>query len=712
MEPDADYIPKDLFLLIDKYLKTKSFQSAFDPFMGNVNLLWSLANSGTIRKGTGVIINPRHYESVSLMVKASKKEITLLLGDSLEVLPQVEKGFDAIVSFPPMGLRLDRQRLAKYGIENIQDDYSNVVIYKSLEKLNDIGECIFVVPDSFFLKPDGVRKLLREQGYFINSVIKLYPSLLRPYTSVIPSIVVISKQDTNGVFIAKYNPDYDKDSFVKNWVNRATSSNPELGTIVNENELTTVDAWLNQLKVNQELGKYPYAHAQLQELISEANLGSHTKDIESFEDKPNSVFIPLLGTSSVVSKISDLKIKPQNYIQLVLDDTKIISEYLAGFLNSKVGIKLLGSAKSGAFIEKISKKNLEQLSIPLPPLDTQLGLVKLNNQIAQLSAIANNLNLQLWDKPTALTAIQKELSLINKGDDIEYLIKKLPFPVASILMKYHREDNPHKKIEYLNYFFEALAELLATILISSFYNEKSGLELLHKILSTDKDKDAIKRTTFGGWVNIATRFAKKYRELLSSPEEGNKEYALGLLKTSNSSLADALLSKDLYVVLDEVSKKRNDWLGHSAPVNDTEAQNRCDLLKYNLDRIYDQLLELFGGYLLVKPRNEMTFEDGIFTAKVDIITGSDTNFERTSVSVIKPLDKGLLHFYEEGNNQALALLPFVKLRPSPKSELNSCYFYNRTEKTGGYRWLSYHFDRESEIIEEDDALEKVLEEIT
>lgn len=183
------------------------------------------------------------------------------------------------------------------------------------------------------------------------------------------------------------------------------------------------------------------------------------------------------------------------------------------------------------------------------------------------------------------------------------------------------------------------------------------------------------------------------------------------MRIENQSIVNALLSKDLFVVLDEVRKKRNDWLGHSAPVNEAEAQRRCDLLKYNLDKIYDQLLEVFSSYLLIKPRNEMTFEDGVFTVKVDLIAGSDTNFERASINVTKPLDKELLHFYEEGGNQALTLLPFIKLRPSPKSELNSCYFYNSTEKSGGYRWLSYHFDSESEIVESDIELKKILEEI-
>lgn len=706
-------IPKELSSLISKYIKNKDIKSVFDPFVATTDDLTPfLLKKKFIKKLVGVVLDPRLYKIIKSQALLNNLNASYLLGDSLEQLTKVKEKFDAIISFPPMIFSLKNKQLEKWDFSKISDDYPNIVIWQSLDKLKDGGECIFIAPDSFLLKQNGVRKNLKERGYYINSIIKLPSSILRPYSSRIPNIIVISKKKTDEIFIAEFSSDYDNNKFVNSWINKIVGSIPELGVMVNSDELITVDHYLNKIKAENELEKYPYSRVTIKELINEVNLGASAKNNNGFEDKPNSIFIPTIGVTPVVNTVSNLKIKPQNYIQLVLNKNKVINEYLSGFLNSKVGLKLLDTIKTGEFIKKITKQNIKEIAIPLPDLRKQHALIYLDNQIKQLSSIANNLSFELWNRPTALSSVKKDLNLINKGDEIEYLIKRLPFPVASILMKYHREDNPHKKLEYLNYFFEALTELLCTILISAFYHDKNGLSILKEILDTDRDKAAIKKTTFGGWVNISSRFSKKFREFISSEKDEDKEYAKELLKIDNLSTLNALLSKDIYVVLDEVSKKRNDWLGHSAPVSNKEAQKRHELLKYNLDKIYDPILDLFSEYKLLKPRNEMVFEDDIFRVKVDVAIGSDTNFERTTINLIKPLEKNRLHFYEEGNNQSLTLLPFVKLRPSPETELNSCYFYNRTEKKGDYRWLSYHFDYESEIVEGDKVLEEVIEKIT
>lgn len=45
--------------------------------------------------------------------------------------------------------------------------------------------------------------------------------------------------------------------------------------------------------------------------------------------------------------------------------------------------------------------------------------------------------------------------------------------------------------------------------------------------------------------------------------------------------------------------------------------------------------------------------------------------------------------------------------PSPSREQNACYFYNRVEKEG-VRWISYHFEKEADVVVHDDRLESFL----
>jgi len=46
---------------------------------------------------------------------------------------------------------------------------------------------------------------------------------------------------------------------------------------------------------------------------------------------------------------------------------------------------------------------------------------------------------------------------------------------------------------------------------------------------------------------------------------------------------------------------------------------------------------------------------------------------------------------------ALELCPLLRIMPSPQSEENACYFYNRRED-GKARFVSYHFDADSEVL--------------
>jgi hypothetical protein len=69
-------------------------------------------------------------------------------------------------------------------------------------------------------------------------------------------------------------------------------------------------------------------------------------------------------------------------------------------------------------------------------------------------------------------------------------------------------------------------------------------------------------------------------------------------------------------------------------------------------------------------------------------------------------------------DRALKLLPFVRVMPSPKTEANACYFYNK-RVTPNQRFVSYHFEADSEIedIFEDtqialDSLKPIFQQVT
>jgi hypothetical protein len=54
------------------------------------------------------------------------------------------------------------------------------------------------------------------------------------------------------------------------------------------------------------------------------------------------------------------------------------------------------------------------------------------------------------------------------------------------------------------------------------------------------------------------------------------------------------------------------------------------------------------------------------------------------------------------------LLPLVKIMPSPRTEENACYFFSSEDKLG-HRFLSYHYQAESEVTDTFDDVASALD---
>lgn len=707
------YYPKDIYNLISRYIQEKGYKTGLDPFPGwNAAILESLVINKKVKEGIVITNNPKQKESSDLINKSVSGNLQIILGDNQLELGKIDKQFDVIVCLPPYGLKREIKTIkADHKEIQINDSLEYVILFTALQKLKQQGEAILVLPNNFFIRqnPNNFRNSLDKCGFYLNSVIRLYPSAFGPITSIIPNIVTISRKDYGNVFIAKYYRDFSLDEFVKGWLERKPNKKTELGLLVKDSELHDVDSSITQEQVKKDLGAYPYNIVKLEKIVKECYLGSHVKDIDSFVNAPNSIYIPSIGNSPVVTKLSQFKIKPQNYIQIVLNQDKALAEFISGFLNTPLGIKLRDLNKGGAFILKMNKTTVLNIPIPLPSLSVQTEVVNTDNDIVQRQTILTEVQKRLWNYPGRLSSVKQDLVKINQGDDCDFLIRQLPFPIASILRRFYADDQPEKKLDYLIFYFEALTELLTTVMLSAYYYDENAKEEIYDLLKTEEDKKALRRTTFGGWAIIASKLAKKIRVTLGKGETEVK-YLFELFRTSSIEMIQALTDKDLYLTLEQVSRKRNDWKGHAAPVDDKESQSRVDFLYLQLQKIQENLLGIFSNYELVRSLG-MDNKRGIFYTKVHLVTGSDPNFIKKEISIIKALDSTQLYLYEEGQLNALQLLPFVRLMPAPKTELNSCYFYNRTEKDG-QRLLSYHYEKESEIVVNDETLSDVINDLT
>jgi hypothetical protein len=82
---------------------------------------------------------------------------------------------------------------------------------------------------------------------------------------------------------------------------------------------------------------------------------------------------------------------------------------------------------------------------------------------------------------------------------------------------------------------------------------------------------------------------------------------------------------------------------------------------------------------------------GLFENELALLVGSNSEFLKETRPMATWLDVERLYLCNRHTGQALKLLPLVQVGPSPLSAKNACYFFNRIERDGGARFVSYHF---------------------
>ena len=87
----------------------------------------------------------------------------------------------------------------------------------------------------------------------------------------------------------------------------------------------------------------------------------------------------------------------------------------------------------------------------------------------------------------------------------------------------------------------------------------------------------------------------------------------------------------------------------------------------------------------------------LYENEVGILMGSNTPFITAQRTTVTALDVEHLYLLKEDSTRALKLIPLIQVGSSPQSAKNACYFFNRLEREGGARFVSYHFTDKPEL---------------
>jgi hypothetical protein len=692
------WLPAYVSRFIVAYLQGRKVNRMVDPFAGYGALLIPIANACDVQEAIGIDVNQEFLHVAKEISEALP--IRWHLGRAEDSLPQYSP-YDLVVSAPPLGLPSDADEfVTPDGPIRLRDSKTYLLILRACLGLTNDGEVIFILPNGFFWSP--TLQAFSKLGFFVHAVFALPARVLAPYTNIDLNVVIIKKQPKEKWFVGQVDPNGENEALLKNFREATIGPVIALGRMVAPSHFTSWQSLIIEEEIEKLTREGGLQAVSLSAMVSEINLGKRSEDGD-LSDKPNSVYLPVIGTSPAVTSLAALRIKPQNCVQLVVRPEAAFAEFVAGMFNSVLGRKIRDRLLRGAFIPKITKESLQGAAVYLPPLETQRVVVDVHREMKDLQLRLADLEQGLWNRPVDALKVRQTLSSLSQKESLESWLESLPFPLASVLWRYHAAAAPEQKVTHLFNFFEACAMFVSTVMLSAFHSNAEYFRENKRLWHAH----SLERSNFGDWVARGQRLAETTRKLLG--DEQHIAFCLGLYKTESKGPAEALSNKDLFVALANAKGYRNDWKGHGGIADVSEHARRLTLLEAELTRVHEALRSVFEDWWLIRP-GKSDYSRGLYNYVGDKLLGSRQIFKEVEIQTSTVMDKNELYLIDTETRDPLQLLPFFRMLSGSPAEKNACYFYSRLQ-TDGIRWVSYHYEPEAEIIRVDEVLPKVINEI-
>ncbi len=621
--------------------------------------------------------------------------------------------FDAIVSMPPVyGGRKERPATPD-GADEVSDEPGLVRMLDVASSLSDDGLLLWIVPPRFAFDDSrkSVRRNLSRFGLHLSALIQIPPGAFAEVPSIAFELAVIERIPRDNLFVAALPETTEaQDELIVRLRERNDGPQPNLGRLVTEKTffgLDCLEAAERANRLSQHRGLIPVVFSEV--LVAINRPRRCEGGVERFPDDPDAVYLPEMARTDATTTQEQLPERLKSYLQLIVRRDRVEPEYLAGLLNTPLGLAVRDSARSGTTIPRISADRLMTATLYLPPYADQVLAVEALASIRQLRMELGELEEQVWERPRQVSSVRERISQVNHEDRFQDWVETLPFPLASVLRAYHAIDRTDRaKYERLLHFFEALAAFVATIHVSALRGDTNRWSEFRDALQPLFKMRKFEWTfpTFGMWRTIVENAGTLVRKELNSNNEGNASI-LDLYESKDSKPIEFLCSKAVAGILQRTNSLRNDWTGHGGAASEKDAAVRHEQILKELNSFRSQCGSIFLQYQLIEPR-EMTVAAGpIYRGPARRVMGSNPQFEHVDLEVVSTPITGQLHLHNPGHTRALRLVQLVKIRQSPQP---ACYFYNRLDPSGT-RFVSYHFGEESTVTDADGDVGRLIDDL-
>lgn len=284
-------------------------------------------------------------------------------------------------------------------------------------------------------------------------------------------------------------------------------------------------------------------------------------------------------------------------------------------------------------------------------------------------------------------------------------LETLPFPIASILWRYHAAFEPQLKVDNLVKFFEALTQFLVIVQLSAyirdrgFFNSRSGVS--PQSAAANSYRLDLRSPTFGKWVKFYQDFTGIIQRVLQ--EESDAAARCYELFTARSrEQIELVANHELGRILHQAQHNRNSWIGHGGAASRQEHERRLTVLEELLRKTENILGATFETWSLLMP-GYAAYAKGLYSLRAARLMGANPEFQTVEVPVRDPHDTNRLYLLNAP--KSLELVPLMRVLVDEKTAQNACYFFNRIQ-AGETRWISYHYQAESELsVYDQDVME-------
>ena len=289
---------------------------------------------------------------------------------------------------------------------------------------------------------DKVKKIMHEQGYYLNAVFGL-PLANTRYKKILKnqSIFCISKRRSTSLFVADLSKHYPGDSgwkvIVSNFFESKSGSDLSQGMYIKIENFYNFDM-LRAIQRVKDLTSYydEYEELELKHVLVSVNESVDT--IENFEESENGVFIikNILNNGDLLPATTDKEyvenVNSWPYYYAILNN-KIDSQYIAIFLQSHIGHALMQTVANIANqSNKNNKERIEEIPIFFPPIDVQKKIIMTHNKVMDLQESIDKFRNNLSLNPSqfineSINKIDNMLDLVgklNETDKVRQLVER------------------------------------------------------------------------------------------------------------------------------------------------------------------------------------------------------------------------------------------------------------------------------------------------